>query len=96
MRAILDVVLIALDLYVWVIIISAIFSWLHAFNIINPGNQFVSMIGQALYNLTEPVLRPIRNFLPNLGGLDLSPIVLILGIILIQRVIGLYIYPAVF
>lgn len=96
MRAILDVVLIALDLYVWVIIISAIFSWLHAFNIINPSNQFVSMIGQALYNLTEPVLRPIRNFLPNLGGLDLSPIVLILGIILIQRVIGLYIYPAVF
>lgn len=96
MRAILDVILIALDLYVWVIIISAIFSWLYAFNIINTGNQFVSMIGQALYNLTEPVLRPIRKFLPNLGGMDLSPIVLILGIILIQRVIALYIYPAVY
>lgn len=96
MRAILDVILIALDLYVWVIIASAIFSWLYAFNIVNPRNQFVAMIGQALYNLTEPVLRPIRRFLPNLGGLDLSPIVLILGVILIQRIIGLYIYPAVF
>ncbi|AXS38795.1 YggT family protein [Breoghania sp. L-A4] len=96
MRAILDVILIALDLYVWVVIISAIFSWLYAFNIVNSNNQFVGMIGQALYNLTEPVLRPIRRVLPNMGGLDLSPIVLLLGIFLIQRIIVLYIYPQVF
>ncbi len=96
MRAILDVILIALDLYVWVVIISAIFSWLYAFNIVNSNNQFVGMIGQALYNLTEPVLRPIRRVLPNMGGLDLSPIVLLLGIFLVQRIIALYIYPQVF
>lgn len=95
MRAILDIFLIVLDLYVWVLIISAIFSWLYAFNVINPRNQFVAMIGEALYKLTEPVLRPIRRVLPNMGGLDLSPIVVILGIMLIQRVIGLYIYPYV-
>ncbi len=73
MRAILDVILIALDLYWWVIIASAIFSWLFAFNVVNPRNQVVSQIGNALYQMTEPVLRPIRRFMPNLGGLDLSP-----------------------
>ncbi|HUG63346.1 MAG TPA: YggT family protein [Methylomirabilota bacterium] len=96
MRAILDVILIALDLYVWVVIASAIFSWLFAFNVVNPRNQVVSTIGNALYQLTEPVLRPIRRFMPNLGGLDLSPIVLILGIFLIQRLIAYYIYPLAF
>jgi YggT family protein len=96
MRAILDVILIALDLYWWVIIASAIFSWLYAFNVVNPRNQVVSQIGNALYQMTEPLLRPIRRFMPNLGGLDLSPILLLLGIILIQQIIIYYIYPAVF
>jgi len=96
MRAILDVVLIALDLYVWVVIASAIFSWLFAFNVVNPRNQFVAMIGNALYQLTEPVLRPIRQFMPSLGGLDLSPIVLLLGIFLVQRLIAYYLYPLAF
>jgi YggT family protein len=96
MQAILDVVLIALDLYVWVVIASAILSWLVAFNVVNSRNQVVSMIGQALYNLTEPVLRPIRRFMPQLGGLDISPIVLILLIFLAQSVIIRYIRPFVF
>ncbi|WP_349358480.1 YggT family protein [Stappia sp.] len=96
MRAILDVILIILDLYVWIIIANVIFSWLFAFNVINASNQFVAMIGQALYNLTEPLLGRIRGFLPPLGGLDLSPIVLLLGIFLLQRVIVLYLYPNVF
>jgi YggT family protein len=95
MRAILDVILIALDLYVWVIIASAIFSWLYAFNVVNPRNQVVATIGNALYQLTEPLLRPIRRFMPNLGGLDLSPIVLLLLIFLVQRLIAYYIYPQV-
>ena len=96
MRAILDVVLLVLDLYTWVIIAAAIFSWLYAFNVVNPRNSVVAMIGNALYQLTEPVLRPIRNFMPNMGGLDLSPIILLLGVFLVQRVIILYLYPLAF
>ena len=96
MRAILDVILLALDLYVWVVIASAIFSWLFAFNVVNPRNQVVATIGNALYQLTEPVLRPIRQVMPNLGGLDLSPIVLLLGIFLLQRLIVYYLYPLAF
>ena len=96
MRAILDVVFVILNLYTWVIIASAIFSWLYAFNVVNPRNQFVSMIGQVLYNLTEPLLRPIRRVIPAMGGLDLSPIVLLLGIFLLQRLIAYYVYPYVF
>ncbi len=95
MRALLDVIMIALNLYVWVIIASAIFSWLYAFNVVNPRNQFVAMIGEMLYKLTEPALRPIRRFLPNLGGLDISPVILILLVFLVQRIIVLYIYPNV-
>lgn len=95
MRAILDVVLLALDLYVWIIIASAIFSWLYAFNVINSSNQFVSMVGNFLYQMTEPALRRIRRFMPNLGTIDISPIVLILGIFLLQRIIVYYIYPNV-
>lgn len=96
MRAILDVILIALDLYVWIIIASAIFSWLFAFNVINARNQFVAMVGNFLHQATEPALRPIRRFLPNLGTIDISPIVLILIVFFIRRVIILYIYPNVF
>lgn len=96
MRAILDVVLIALQLYVWIVIAAVIFSWLIAFNVVNTGNRFVAIVGDALWRLTEPVLRPIRQYMPNLGGIDISPIVLLLGIFLIQRVIILYIYPSVF
>lgn len=96
MRAILDVVFIAIDLYIWVIIASAIFSWLYAFNVVNPRNQFVATIGQALYAVTEPAFRPIRRLLPNLGGIDLSPIVLILGLILIRQILFRYVYVNVF
>ena len=96
MRAILDVILIVLDLYVWLLIASAVLSWLVAFNVVNSRNQFVAMVGDFLYRITEPVLRPIRNRLPSLGGIDISPVVLILIIILIKSVIIHYIYPAVF
>lgn len=96
MRAILDVVLLILNLYIYVIIASAIFSWLYAFNIVNSSNQLIATIGQVLYNLTEPVLRPIRRFMPNLGGVDISPVALLLGIFLIQNIIIRYVYPNVF
>ena len=96
MRDILDIILIVLDLYVWLLIASAILSWLIAFNVVNTRNQFVASVAEFLYRITEPVLRPIRNFLPSFGGLDISPIVIILLIMLIQRIITLYIYPNVF
>src|ERR1700749_2353779 len=96
MRAILDIVLIVLDLYVWLLIASAILSWLIAFNVVNTRNQFVSAVAEFLYGIGEPVLAPIRRMLASFGGLDISPIILILIIMFIQRVITYYIYPSVF
>ena len=96
MRAVLDIVTIVLDLYVWLLIASAILSWLIAFNVVNTRNQFVSAIAEFLFRITEPVLGPIRRALPSLGGLDISPIILILIIMFLQRVITYYIYPSVF
>jgi YggT family protein len=95
MRALLDVILIALQIYVWLLIASAVLSWLIAFNVVNTRNQFVATIGEFLYRITEPALRPIRNRMPNLGGIDISPVILILLIFLIERIIVHYIYPHV-
>ena len=69
-----------IDLYVWVIILSAVLSWLVAFDIVNMRNRFVYLVGDTLNRLTEPVYRPLRRFLPNMGGLDLSPLIVILGL----------------
>ncbi len=96
MRALLDVVLVILDIYVYIIIAMAVFSWLVAFNVVNQRNQVVATIGDVLYRMTEPLLRPIRRYMPNMGGIDLSPLALLLGIFLIQRIIAYYIYPNVF
>lgn len=68
------------DLYVWVIILSAVLSWLVAFDIVNMRNRFVYLVGDTLNRLTEPVYRPVRRFLPDMGGLDLSPLIVILGL----------------
>jgi YggT family protein len=95
MRAILDVILLVLDLYKWVIIISAILSWLIAFNVINYRNDFVRSIWNGLQAVTEPLLRPIRNIMPNLGSIDISPVILLLLIFFLERVIYYYIYPSV-
>ena len=96
MRALLDVILIALELYSWAIIISAVVSWLVAFNVVNMRNEVVRSVAMSLYQITEPALRPIRRILPNLGTMDISPIILLLLIMLIERIIRMYIYPNVF
>jgi YggT family protein len=96
MRAILDVVLIVLHIYIWLLIAAAVLSWLIAFNVVNTRNQVVAMVGDFLYRITEPLLAPIRNLMPNLGGIDISPVILILIIFLIENVIVRYIYPNVF
>jgi YggT family protein len=76
-----------ISVYTWIVIAAAIFSWLYAFNVVNPRNQVVGVIGNALYQLTEPVLRPIRSILPDLGGIDISPIVLLLLLFFLERLI---------
>lgn len=96
MRALFLVIDLALQLYIWIVIAMAIFSWLVAFNVVNTRNHGVAMIGDFLYRITDPVLRPIRNFLPNLGGIDISPVVLFLIIVFIRYVIALYILPNVY
>ena len=83
----LQVVLIAIELYMWVVVIGVVLSWLVAFNVINTSNKFVYMVGDFCHRATEPVLGPIRRKLPNLGGLDISPLLLILGLIFIKGVL---------
>ena len=95
MRALFLVIDLALTLYIYLLIAAAVLSWLIAFNVVNMRNQFVAMVADFLYRITEPALRPIRNFMPNLGGIDISPIILILIIIFLQYVIRLYIIPNV-
>lgn len=76
-----------IQLYIWILIASAVLSWLVAFNVVNPHNNVVRTIGEALYRLTEPALRPIRNVLPSLGGLDISPVILIILLLFLQRLL---------
>jgi YggT family protein len=95
MIPLLNFLVMVITLYMWVIIISAILSWLIAFNVINRHNQVVYMIADSLFKLTEPALRPIRAFMPDLGGLDISPVVLILMLIFLRDVvIAGWLYPA--
>ena len=75
---------IVVNLYMWCFIISAIMSWLIAFNVINTSNRFIYMVGDFLYRVTEPVLRPIRNMLPNFGSIDFSPLLAILLLLFIK------------
>ena len=94
MLALIQTVVLALDIYWWIIIASAIFSWLYAFNVVNPRNQFVGTIGNMLFRLTEPVLRPIRRFMPDLGGIDISPIILLLLLFFVRQFIVTTVAPA--
>jgi YggT family protein len=95
MRALFLVIDLALQLYIYLLVAAAVLSWLIAFNVVNMRNQFVAMVADFLYRITEPALRPIRNMMPNLGGIDISPVILIFIIIFIRYVIFLYILPNV-
>jgi YggT family protein len=96
MRAVLAIVLEALEIYKMLIIAAAVMSWLVAFNVVNIRNDVVRSIWNMLNALTEPALRPIRRYMPNTGGVDISPVVLFLLIQLIELLIQDYIYPFVF
>ncbi len=82
--ALIDTVL---HLYTWIVFVYVIMGWLVQFNVINPRNQFVAMVGNTLHRLVEPVLKPIRRFMPNLGGIDISPVVLILVLFFLRNLI---------
>lgn len=96
MRAILEIILLVLDLYWWVLIAMIVLSWLISFNVINTRNQFVATVLRIVTALTDPLLKPIRRYIPSVGGLDLSPIVLFIGLYFVRRVIILYVWPNVF
>ena len=87
MNAIILLIERIIDLYVRVLIINVIFSWLVAFNVLNTQNRFVSIVLEFTYKLTDPPLNYIRKFLPNLGSIDISPVILILALIFIKDLI---------
>lgn len=88
MIAVLLTINMILDLFKWVLIIMIIMSWLFSFNIINGSNQFVTNLWRIVNAITEPVLAPVRRFLPNMGGIDLSPIVVFIAIFFLQNFIA--------
>lgn len=94
MIALLELVATVIQLYMWLIIIQVILSWLVAFNVVNTSNRFIYLVGDFLYRVTEPALGPIRRFLPNLGGIDLSPLVLILLLAFVQNLLRYDVAPA--
>src|SRR5437879_3328721 len=96
MRAVLDIVLIVLDLYVWLLIASAILSWLIAFNVVNTRNQFVSAVAEFLYRITDPLLPPIRSFLLPPAGFITPPTTLTLTTISLNGLITYSTNPALF
>ncbi|QSW95765.1 YggT family protein [Rhizobium lentis] len=95
MFALFQTIDLVLNIYTWILIASAVFSWLYAFNVINSSNQFVNSVGMFLYNVTEPALKPIRRFLPNLGGIDISPIILLVIIFFLRTFLWTTLYPLV-
>ena len=79
-----------INIFIWLLIANAILSWLVAFNVVNTSNQFVSTVGNFLYRITEPPLRPIRKVIPTMGGLDVSPVILILLLIFLRNLLFEY------
>ena len=90
MQSFLSLIDIVLELYVWILIIWVIISWLVAFDVINTRNRAVYLVSDFLYRITEPALRPIRRVVPNIGGIDISPIILLLAIWFIRSLLREY------
>ena len=94
MKSILILVDSVVTIYIWVLIINAVLSWLIAFNVLNTSNRLVYSLLDISYKMTDPLLRPIRNFLPNLGSIDISPVVLILLLMFVRNLIVEFFAPA--
>src|ERR1700722_324996 len=80
-----------ITLYIWVIIAMVIMSWLTAFNVLNPRSPFVAQVDRALYAITNPVMGPVRRIIPSIGGLDISPIIVLLLLEAIQRLVNFWV-----
>jgi YggT family protein len=87
MNLVVDILRILLNVVWWIIVVQAILSWLVAFNVINTHNDFVRQIWGALDRMTEPMYRPIRRILPDFGGLDLSPLIVLVGLAIADRIL---------
>ena len=85
-----------INIYIWVIIINVILSWLITFNVLNTQNRFVYLLMDSSYKLTSPLLNRIRRFIPNLGSIDISPIVLILLLVFIRNLLFEFLAPSIF
>ena len=96
MGALLTLISQLIQFYIWIVIASAVLSWLVAFDVVNMRNRFVFMLGDALNRLTEPVYVRIRRFLPDMGGLDLSPLVVIFGLIFLRDLMWEVLGPSVY
>jgi len=93
MNALLWLISTLIQIYIWLLIAQAVLSWLIAFGIVNRHNRIVGTIEDFLWRITEPVLRPIRRILPNLGGIDISPVIMILLLLFVQRLLVFDIAP---
>ena len=96
MKSILILLDSVVTIYIWILIINALLSWLIAFNVLNTSNRLVYSLLDISYKMTDPLLRPIKNFLPNLGNIDISPIVLILLLMFLRNLIFEYLAPGMF
>ena len=96
MKSILILLDSVVSIYIWILIINAILSWLIAFNVLNTSNRLVYSLLDISYKMTDPLLRPIRNFLPNLGNIDISPVVLILLLMFVRNLIFEFLAPSMF
>ena len=96
MKSILILVDSVVTIYIWVLIINALLSWLIAFNVLNTSNRLVYSLLDISYKMTDPLLRPIRNFLPNLGSIDISPVVLILLLMFVRNLVFEFLAPTMF
>ena len=96
MKSILILLDSVVTIYIWILIINALLSWLIAFNVLNTSNRLVYSLLDISYKMTDPLLKPIRNFLPNLGNIDVSPVVLILLLMFLRNLIFEYLAPGMF
>ena len=96
MKSVLILIDSVVSIYIWILIINALFSWLVTFNILNTSNRLVFSLLNISYKMTDPLLRPIRNFLPNLGVIDISPIILILILMFLRNLVFEFFAPSMF
>ena len=86
--ALIDILIMLLWVLSWIVIVQVILSWLYAFNVINPGSGFMRTLTDALEKITAPLYRPIRKVLPDFGGIDFSPLVLLLAIAIVSKLLS--------